>query len=101
MSRDAPGLGQRPDQGARAELAAVAACRRGRGLPTRPRRRWRGPRGRLGRGIRRHGRCEAHQYCKRVDTPANWKQGEDVIVTAAVSDADAVARFGAFERILP
>jgi alkyl hydroperoxide reductase subunit AhpC len=37
----------------------------------------------------------------QVATPANWKQGEDVIVTAAVSDADAVARFGAFERILP
>jgi len=37
----------------------------------------------------------------QVATPANWKQGEDVIVTAAVSDADAVARFGAFDRILP
>ena len=37
----------------------------------------------------------------QVATPANWKQGEDVIVTAAVSDADAQARFGGFTRILP
>src|SRR5262249_30336348 len=27
----------------------------------------------------------------RVATPANWKQGDDVIITAAVSDADAAA----------
>lgn len=37
----------------------------------------------------------------QVATPANWKQGEDVIVTAAVSDADAQTRFGGFTRILP
>jgi alkyl hydroperoxide reductase subunit AhpC len=37
----------------------------------------------------------------QVATPANWKQGEDVIVTAAVSDAEAEARFGGFERVLP
>ena len=37
----------------------------------------------------------------QVATPANWKQGEDVIVTAAVSDEDATARFGGFERKLP
>lgn len=37
----------------------------------------------------------------QVATPANWKQGEDVIITAAVSDDDAVKRFGAFDRILP
>lgn len=37
----------------------------------------------------------------QVATPANWKQGEDVIVTAAVSDAEADARFGGFERVLP
>ncbi|PSJ63020.1 peroxiredoxin [Pseudaminobacter soli (ex Li et al. 2025)] len=37
----------------------------------------------------------------QVATPANWKQGEDVIITAAVSDEDAVKRFGAFDRILP
>ena len=37
----------------------------------------------------------------QVATPANWKQGEDVIVTAAVSDADAETRFGGFTRVLP
>lgn len=37
----------------------------------------------------------------QVATPANWKQGEDVIITAAVSNEDATARFGAFETILP
>ena len=39
----------------------------------------------------------AHQ----VATPANWQQGEDVIITAAVSDEDAETRFGGFERVLP
>ncbi|MCG6121287.1 MAG: peroxiredoxin [Microvirga sp.] len=37
----------------------------------------------------------------QVATPANWKQGDDVIVTAAVSDEDATARFGVFQRVLP
>jgi len=37
----------------------------------------------------------------QVATPANWKQGEDVIITAAVSNEDAVKRFGAYETILP
>ncbi len=37
----------------------------------------------------------------QVATPANWNHGEDVIVTAAVSDADAEARFGGFTRVLP
>ena len=37
----------------------------------------------------------------QVATPANWKQGEDVIITAAVSNEDAVARFGSFETVLP
>lgn len=37
----------------------------------------------------------------QVATPANWQQGDDVIITAAVSDEDAVKRFGAFERVLP
>ncbi len=37
----------------------------------------------------------------QVATPANWKQGEDVIITAAVSDEDAIKRFGAFDTILP
>ena len=36
-----------------------------------------------------------------VATPAQWKQGEDVIVTAAVSDEDAEKRFGGFTRVLP
>jgi alkyl hydroperoxide reductase subunit AhpC len=36
-----------------------------------------------------------------VATPAQWKQGEDVIITAAVSDEDATKRFGSFDRVLP
>lgn len=37
----------------------------------------------------------------QVATPANWKQGEDVIITAAVSNDDAKARFGEYETVLP
>ena len=37
----------------------------------------------------------------QVATPAQWQPGEDVIVTAAVSDEDATRRFGEFERVLP
>jgi thioredoxin-dependent peroxiredoxin len=37
----------------------------------------------------------------QVATPADWKQGEDVIITAAVSNDDAIKRFGAFDTILP
>jgi thioredoxin-dependent peroxiredoxin len=37
----------------------------------------------------------------KVATPAQWKQGDDVIVTAAVSDEEATAKFGGFERVLP
>jgi alkyl hydroperoxide reductase subunit AhpC len=37
----------------------------------------------------------------QLATPAQWRPGDDVVVTAAVSDDDAIARFGAFERILP
>lgn len=37
----------------------------------------------------------------QVATPANWKQGEDVIITPAVSDGEAKARFGDFEQVLP
>ena len=37
----------------------------------------------------------------QVATPANWQNGEDVIITAAVSDEDATERFGEFERVLP
>lgn len=37
----------------------------------------------------------------QVATPANWKQGDDVIITAAVSNEDAVKRFGSFDTVLP
>lgn len=37
----------------------------------------------------------------QVATPADWKQGDDVIITAAVSNEDAVKRFGAYDTILP
>jgi thioredoxin-dependent peroxiredoxin len=37
----------------------------------------------------------------QVATPAGWKQGDDVIITAAVTDEDAQKRFGGFERVLP
>ncbi len=37
----------------------------------------------------------------KVATPANWKNGEDVIITAAVSDEEAQEKFGGFERVLP
>ena len=37
----------------------------------------------------------------QVATPANWKQGEDVIITPTVSNEDAKERFGDFESVLP
>ena len=37
----------------------------------------------------------------QVATPANWKQGEDVIITPAVSNEDARERFGEYETVLP
>ena len=37
----------------------------------------------------------------QVATPAQWKQGEDVIITPAVSDEDAQQRFGDFQAVLP
>ena len=37
----------------------------------------------------------------QVATPANWKQGEDVIITPAVSNEDARERFGDYETVLP
>ncbi|MGH9186386.1 MAG: peroxiredoxin [Acidimicrobiales bacterium] len=37
----------------------------------------------------------------QVSTPADWKQGEDVIVIPAVSDDDARARFGGFDAKKP
>jgi thioredoxin-dependent peroxiredoxin len=36
-----------------------------------------------------------------VATPVNWKQGEDVIITTAVSDADAKQKFGEFRTLRP
>jgi alkyl hydroperoxide reductase subunit AhpC len=36
-----------------------------------------------------------------VATPVNWKQGEDVIITTAVSDADAKEKFGEFRTLRP
>ena len=37
----------------------------------------------------------------KVATPAQWKHGEDVIITPAVSDEDAKQRFGDFDAVLP
>ena len=36
-----------------------------------------------------------------VATPADWRQGEDVIITTAVSDADAATRFPGFTAVKP
>ena len=36
-----------------------------------------------------------------VATPANWNIGDDVIIPATVSDEDATARFGSFDKVLP
>ena len=36
-----------------------------------------------------------------VATPANWNVGDDVIIPTSVSDADAKAKFGAFNTVLP
>jgi alkyl hydroperoxide reductase subunit AhpC len=36
-----------------------------------------------------------------VATPANWNVGEDVIIPATVSDEDATAKFGTFNKVLP
>ena len=37
----------------------------------------------------------------QVATPVQWKKGDDVIVTPAVSDEDAKERFGEIEAVLP
>jgi len=37
----------------------------------------------------------------QVATPANWRQGEDVIITPAVSNEDAEKRFPGYETVLP
>jgi thioredoxin-dependent peroxiredoxin len=36
-----------------------------------------------------------------VATPANWKQGDDVIITAAVSNEDAAKKFPGYKTIKP
>lgn len=36
-----------------------------------------------------------------VATPANWKPGEEIIIPTSVSDADAKAKYGDFETVLP
>ena len=38
---------------------------------------------------------------KGVATPANWNVGDDVIIPATLSDDDAKAKFGEFNKILP
>ncbi len=38
---------------------------------------------------------------KGVATPANWKPGDDVVIPATVSDADAKAKFGEYKTVLP
>ncbi len=40
-------------------------------------------------------------WAHQVSTPANWKQGEDVIVVPAVSDDDARKKHGEFKQVLP
>jgi alkyl hydroperoxide reductase subunit AhpC len=37
----------------------------------------------------------------KVATPVNWKFGEDVIITAAVSDAEAKEKFGTYKQPKP
>lgn len=36
-----------------------------------------------------------------VATPANWNVGDDVIIPMAVSNADAAAKYGEYETVLP
>ena len=36
-----------------------------------------------------------------VSTPANWKQGEDIIISGAVSNEDAGKRFPGFKTVKP
>lgn len=36
-----------------------------------------------------------------VSTPADWKQGDDVVIGGAISDEEAIKRFGSFEKVLP
>jgi len=36
-----------------------------------------------------------------VATPADWKPGEDIVISGSVSDEDARKRFGPFDTVLP
>ncbi len=38
---------------------------------------------------------------ENVATPANWIPGEDVVVPVAVSDEDAIAKYGSIDKKLP
>ncbi|SLN29550.1 putative peroxiredoxin [Roseovarius litorisediminis] len=38
---------------------------------------------------------------KGVATPADWQMGQDVIIPPSVNDADAKAKFGEFDAVLP
>ena len=37
----------------------------------------------------------------KVATPANWKQGDDVIITAAVSNEEADTKFPGYKTVKP
>lgn len=37
----------------------------------------------------------------QVSTPADWKQGDDVIIMGSVSDEEATKRFGTYDAVLP
>ncbi|HET9546104.1 MAG TPA: hypothetical protein VFO88_11060, partial [Gaiellaceae bacterium] len=37
----------------------------------------------------------------RLATPANWRRGEDVIISSAVSDEEAATLFPGYRRVLP